>query len=190
MEGYIGEIRMFGGNFAPKNWAFCSGQLLAIASNTALFSILGTTYGGDGKTTFALPDLRSRRAIHTGQGPGLYNHPLGQKGGAETHTLSVLEMPVHNHAVVGTVVIDAPIQCFNDVATVEEPGGTNYYAVNENIERFYNGTPNSIMMPSNVQTTDDIAFGNTGGGVPFDLLAPYTSLYYIICQYGIFPSRN
>src|SRR3982074_103263 len=100
MDGYIGEIRMFAGNFAPRNWATCDGQLLAIAQNTALFSILGTTYGGNGQTTFALPDLRGRGPTHAGQGPGLTNHVLGETGGAENVTLTVGQIPVHNHSLM------------------------------------------------------------------------------------------
>src|SRR3954452_14925268 len=96
-EPFIGEIRMFGGNFAPRGWALCNGQLLSIAQNTALFSLLGTTYGGDGQTTFGLPNLQSRIPLNQGQGPGLSNYDLGQAGGEETHTLITTEMPTHNH---------------------------------------------------------------------------------------------
>lgn len=99
-EGFLGEIKMFGGNFAPRTWAFCEGQLLAIASNQALFSILGTIYGGDGRTTFALPDFRGRVSIHRGSGPGLPSYSQGQKGGTATTTLSVSNLPVHNHTII------------------------------------------------------------------------------------------
>ncbi len=99
MEPFIGMIMLFAGNFAPKGWAFCNGQLLSIAQNSALFSILGTTYGGDGKTTFALPDLRGRAPIHWGQGPGLRNYQLGEHGGAETVSLTAANLPPHTHAL-------------------------------------------------------------------------------------------
>src|SRR5215510_651071 len=102
MEGTIGEIRMFAGNFAPRNWAFCAGQLMSISQNTALFSLLGTTYGGNGQTTFALPDFRGRVAVGTGQGPGLPNITLGEVSGEPTHTLISTEMPSHTHALVGS----------------------------------------------------------------------------------------
>src|ERR687894_2069634 len=99
MEGYIGQIVLFAGNFAPRGWAFCHGQILSIAQNTALFSILGITYGGNGQTTFALPDLRGRTPVGAGQGPGLTNRILGGSAGAETHTLLVSELPAHTHAL-------------------------------------------------------------------------------------------
>jgi microcystin-dependent protein len=98
-EPFIGEIRMFGGTFAPRGWALCDGQLLSISTYTSLFSILGTTYGGDGRTTFALPDLRGRAPIHAGTGPGLSPKTLGQKGGTQTETLSIVQMPSHNHTI-------------------------------------------------------------------------------------------
>ena len=100
LEPFIGEIAMFAGNFAPRGWALCNGQLLPIAQNTALFSLLGTTYGGDGRTTFALPDLRGRVPIHAGNGPGLSSYRLGSKGGSETKTLTTLNMPAHAHGVL------------------------------------------------------------------------------------------
>src|SRR3954467_10025114 len=96
-EPFIGEVRMFGGNFAPRGWAFCNGQLLSISQNTALFSLLGTTYGGNGQTTFALPNLQGRVPMHVGQGPGLTNRTQGEVAGTETHTLNANEMPVHTH---------------------------------------------------------------------------------------------
>jgi microcystin-dependent protein len=107
MEGTIGEIRMFAGNFNPRTWAFCQAQLLPIAQNTALFSILGTTYGGNGQTTFGLPDFRGRVAVGTGQGPGLPNVQLGEMAGTTTVTLLSTNMPAHNHAVTGTVTMQA-----------------------------------------------------------------------------------
>src|SRR5437879_11862971 len=101
----LGSIIMFAGNFAPRGWALCNGQILPIAQNTALFSILGTTYGGNGQTTFALPDLRGRVPVGSGQGPGLSNYDLGQQGGSESETLTVNQMPEHTHAITGEVYI-------------------------------------------------------------------------------------
>lgn len=109
-EGMVGEVRMFAGNFAPRGWAFCEGQLLPISSNSALFSILGTTYGGDGRTTFALPDLRGRAAIGTGQGPGLNNYPHGQKGGSETTSLKFQSQPLPATRTESTSSVQTPYQ--------------------------------------------------------------------------------
>ena len=116
-DPYIGQIIMFGGNFAIRNYALCNGQLLAISSNTALFSILGTIYGGDGRTTFALPDLRGRVATHFGQGPGLSNYNIGQRSGQERVTLNTTEIPAHNHT--GT------LRCVDDDGSLAGPKGNN-----------------------------------------------------------------
>jgi microcystin-dependent protein len=101
-EPFVGEIRMFAGNFAPRGWSFCNGQLMAISQNSALFSLIGTIYGGDGRTTFALPDLRGRVPLHAGEAPGLSHYALGQRGGAEQVALSVEHLPNHNHALMAT----------------------------------------------------------------------------------------
>ncbi len=180
MEGYIGEIRMFAGNFAPRNWAYCQGQLMSIAQNTALFSILGTTYGGDGQVTFGLPDFRGRLAIGIGQGPGLSDYELGQMAGSENITLLLPNLPAHNHIVTGTVTLKAS----SDGVTETDPTGKN-------------------LGPGNTYTTAadlvDMALGNTdvklstapvGGNVPYSHLQPYLAMNYIICTEGIYPSRN
>lgn len=117
METFLGQIIMFGGNFAPRGWAFCNGSLIAINQNQALFSLLGTTYGGDGRTTFALPDLRGRAPIHYGQGPGLSNRTLGEKSGVESNILNVNQLPSHNHLASGAV------KASNVVATDSDPIG-------------------------------------------------------------------
>jgi microcystin-dependent protein len=159
-DPYIGQITLFAGNFAPRGWAFCDGQLLDIASNSALFSILGTTYGGDGRTTFALPDLRGRVAIHPGTGPGLRSYNLGQEGGNETHTLTVGQMPRHKHtlgaatgATTGTIraLQTRLVASFNEI---------------------------------------DFAMGETGNDEDFDLIQPYACVNYIIALVGIFPPRT
>jgi len=174
-EAFIGEIKMFAGNFAPRGWALCDGQLLAIAQNQALFSILGTTYGGDGRTTFALPDLRGRVAIHPGNGPGLSSYNLGQKGGSETTTLTVNNLPPHNHSVS----VSNPVN--DDEATSDDPTG-KYPAVSG--ENMYTETTNAEGAVPNVTVS------NTGGGQSFNKIPPYATVNYIICLQGIFPSRN
>jgi microcystin-dependent protein len=174
-EGFIGEIRMFAGNFAPRNWALCDGQLLPISSNTALFSILGTTYGGDGRTTFALPDLRGRAPIHAGQGPGLSPRYLGQRGGAETVVLTSNQMPSHNHM--------AQINADSTVATSDRPQNT-FPARNAAATPQYGENVNSTL---NITA---ISVGNAGGGQAHPNMQPYVTINYIICLVGIFPSRN
>jgi len=171
-EPFIGTIVMFAGNFAPRGWALCNGQLLSIAQNTALFSILGTTYGGDGVSNFALPDLRGRVPIHPGQGPGLSPYVEGQRGGAESATLTSNQLPAHSH----------PVNCSNTTAS---RGGTtpvgNVLAVTNSAE-IYSATPNAQMSPQMI--------GNTGGNQPVAVVQPYLSVNFIIALQGIFPSRN
>lgn len=177
MDPFLGEIIMFGGNFAPRGWAFCDGQLLPISSNSALFSILGTIYGGDGRTTFALPDMRGRVAIHAGSGPGLTPHNLGSKGGEETHTLTVPEMPSHNHT--------ATMHAENAVGTQQNPK-----------DNMLGATPNGpIYAP--ITAGNDKAMGagsvivaNAGGGQRHNNMQPFLTINYIIALMGAFPSRS
>jgi len=174
MEPFIGMIVGFGGNFAPRGWAFCDGQLLAISSNTALFSILGTTYGGDGRTTFALPDLRGRAMIHPGSGPGLSHYVLGQKGGTEGFTLSVAQMPPHTHNVTLHGETAAPNSSNPNNKML---GLTEIYAdVNPTEDRTF--APESIREQS------------VGGGQQVTHRGPFQAVNYIIALQGIFPSRN
>jgi microcystin-dependent protein len=178
MEGYIAEIRMFAGNFAPRSWAFCQGQILSIAQNTALFSLLGTTYGGNGQTTFALPDLRGRTAVGTGQGPGLSNIDLGQVAGAPSVTLTIVNMPAHTHTLAGTLAMGAQSGAGNSISPTN-----NYPAAGTNL---YSATQDAQMAPLNGTLTAS----NAGGSQPFSIMSPYLGMNYIICLEGIFPSRN
>lgn len=181
MEGTMAEIRMFAGNFAPRNWAFCSSQILAIAQNTALFSLLGTTYGGNGQTTFGLPDFRGRVAVGTGQGPGLSNYTLGQLGGSETTTLTINNMPSHNHPVTGTVTMQAN----NDTAGLtSDPTGRRLAATGN----LYTSQFGDLVNMANDAVS--LATGVNGGSQPFSTTQPYLGMNYIICMFGIFPSRN
>jgi microcystin-dependent protein len=175
MEGYIAEIRLFGGNFAPRSWAFCQGQILSIAQNTALFSLLGTTYGGNGQTTFALPDLRGRVAVGTGQGPGLPVVDLGEQAGAPTVTLIATEMPAHNHTM----------QVHNDITGMAATGAGNF--VNSKTE---SGEAVASSSNSPLATANPATIGITGGSQPHNNMQPYLGLNYIICLEGIYPSRN
>ncbi len=173
MEGTIGEIRMFAGNFAPRAWAFCNGQLLPIAQNTALFSILGTTFGGNGQTTFALPNFQSRVAIGTGQGPGLSSYALGEQAGTESVTLIPGNLPAHSHTIgANTGAATAGSPAGNVMATAQDANrnGLNLYAT----------TSNAAMAATSA----------VGSSIPISIVPPYLAMNYIICMEGIFPSRN
>lgn len=193
MEGYIGEIRMFGGNFAPRTWAFCDGRTINIASNTALFSIVGTVYGGNGTTTFCLPDLRGRTAVGAGTGPGLSPYVLGQKGGVETTAMSLVQMPIHTHVVGGTIATQpVRIPALNDSATSTEPNTTNFPALSEGATIYESSpTPNAFMgnFTTNLAVTNT-AVSSVGNGLPFSIQPPLAVTNYIICMFGIFPSRD
>ncbi|MDN3202503.1 phage tail protein [Algoriphagus sediminis] len=181
MEGTIGEIRLFGGNFPPRNWADCSGQLLPISQNTALFSILGTIYGGDGRTTFALPDLRGRVSIGEGNGPGLADFRLGSRAGAEQVQLNITNLPSHNHTM----------KVSSSAGDSSDPSGRYVAKAQTEVER--GATPVPVDAYGNVANQTPMAansVGNTGGGQPFSVKNPYLGLRYIICLFGIFPSRS
>jgi microcystin-dependent protein len=165
-EPFYGEIVLFAGNFAPRGWAFCNGQLLPISQNTALFSILGTTYGGNGQTTFALPDLRGRAPISAGQGPGLDNYQLGQAAGEETVTLNVNEIPAHAHGQPATNADEGTNRPSNAV-----PARGGVYA---------SASDGTQMAPT----------AAAGGNQPHDNRSPYLTVNYIIALEGIYPSRN
>ena len=172
-DPFIGQIQPFGFNFAPRGWAKCDGQLLAISSNTALFSLLGTIYGGDGRTTFALPDLRGRVGLHAGNGPGLSNRVIGEKSGAETVTLNTQQMPSHNHTV----------GCTNQLGNQGAPEGQVMSAEDTNAADIYHdGAPDKTMNAA--------AISDTGGNQAHNNMQPYQVINYIIALQGTFPSRN
>lgn len=185
MEGTIGEIRMFGGNFAPRNWAFCSGQLMSIAQNSAMFSILGTTFGGDGRTTFGLPDMRGRAAIHAGHGPGLSDYRLGQKGGVEQVTLNITQIPSHNHTINSTLA--AHVGVADDDGNSQDVAG-NVLANSPGEQIYSSATPDGQL--GGVGLSGTVTAGNTGGNLQHENRMPYLAVNYIICMFGIFPSRG
>lgn len=170
-EPFLGEIRMFAGNFAPRGWALCDGQLLAVSQNDALFSLFGTIYGGDGRTTFGLPDLRGRVPIHMGQGPGLSDRRLGSKGGAENVTLVSGELPPHDHAVRVSSAVGT-----DDVPTDE------YLGASPNVRAF---RPQPPTQPMN---TDSVAA--VGGSQPHNNIMPFLCINFIVALVGIYPSRT
>ena len=187
MEGFLGQIIMFGGNFAPRTWAFCDGQLLAISSNSALFSILGTIYGGDGRTTFALPDLRGRVAMHAGRGPGLSDYRLGQRGGFEQVTLNQTQMPFHTHGAAVTTT--ANMLAESRAGNTTDPAG-NMLAAGSNIFRANARADDVAMDPAMLDVNVQVQNQNAGGSQPHENRQPYTVVNYIICLQGTFPSRN
>lgn len=172
MDGVLAEIRMFGGNFAPHSWAYCEGQILSIAQNTALFSLVGTTYGGDGMFNFALPDFRGRVPIGVGQGPGMKFYQLGQIGGMENTSLSTNNLPAHAHTVA--------IGCSSNKANSNSPGG-NYPAVTEENPGYHNLMNNTM----NTATTAVV-----GSSQPFSIMQPYLGINFVICLAGSYPSRS
>jgi microcystin-dependent protein len=171
-EAYIGEVRIFAGNFAPRDWMMCDGSLLPIAQNTALFSILGTTYGGNGQTTFALPQLDARMPMHAGQGVGLSQRFLGEFVGEATIALSPQEMPTHNHTMQASPAVPA----FN--------------AANGHVLAKVSGTTPPYHDPTSLAPAVPAMLQPNGGSQPHNNRQPYLTLSFIICTQGIFPPRN
>lgn len=170
-EAFVGQIKMFAGNFAPRGYAFCDGQLLAISVNQALFALFGITYGGDGRTTFALPDLRGRIPIHQGSGPGLSNRPIGQKSGQENVTVTTNQLPVHTHA----------FQASSDGGNSSKPAG-DVLANGPSIKMFIDDAFDNTLAPTSVTTT--------GGNQQHTNVMPFLCINFIVALTGIFPSRN
>ncbi len=177
-EPFIGQIMYFGGNFCPRGWMRNDGQLLAISQHSALFSILGTTYGGDGRTTFALPDLRGRVAFGPGRGPGLSDHRLGSRSGSETNTLTQLQLPSHSHQAV--------MHAESAPGTTGNPTG-NLLGVNNS-----GANPYAAPVPADevAMSTDSIRVGNTGGSQPVNNMQPFLTVTTCIATVGLFPSRS
>ncbi|MFN0200395.1 MAG: phage tail protein [Bacteroidia bacterium] len=174
MEGYIAQIKLFAPDFAPRNWALCQGQIMNIAQNAALFSLLGTTYGGNGSTTFALPDFRGRTPIGTGN-----SHVLGEMSGTDTMTLTSANLPAHTHTISGTVNTKA-----SSGSTNEAPAGAYWGTGANNYANAKNGTMNAgAVSPS-------LNVANAGNNQPINNAQPSLCMNFIICLYGMFPSRN
>jgi len=173
-DPFVAEIRIFPFNFAPKGWAWCDGQLLPLSQNTALFSLLGTTYGGDGKSNFALPDMQGNAPMHPGQGPGLSLHDLGETGGTETVTLLESEIPVHSHAMKATV----------------ENGTQGTLAPNITLATSIAGSLYQSNTNSNLVTMNPQAISPAGGDQPHNNMMPYLTLYFNIALQGVFPPRT
>ncbi|MGJ8678059.1 MAG: phage tail protein [Akkermansiaceae bacterium] len=197
MTPFIAQIMMFGGNFAPRGWAFCDGQLLAISSNTALFSLIGTYYGGDGRTTFALPDLRGRVPIHPGNGPGLSSYQIGQKGGGESKILTGSNIPSHTHpatsTAVNTVTHDLTMKTSSE-AEERSPDGLVLAATAASI---YGEAGAGLMetgaVAGTITATTEVTTtvgNNPGGNIPIEIIQPFSCVNFIIALQGVFPSRS
>ena len=171
-EPFLAEVRMVGFNFAPRGWAFCDGQILPINQNQSLYSLLGTTYGGDGRTSFALPDLRGRTPIHVGASDGGTHHSQGQKSGEETHTLAVNEMPIHTHS----------LQASTNAATADDPTGQ---VLSKSRERSY-----ANYSPAQAVDMGASSVANVGGGQAHENMQPYLAVNFCMALQGLFPSRN
>lgn len=171
-EPFIAEVRIFAGNFAPRGWAFCNGQLLPISQNTALFSLIGTTYGGDGRTTTALPNLQGRAVMHPGNGPGLTSRRLGETGGVETVTITEAQMASHNHSVQAT----------NSTANSTSPANALFGRSSEGESLYQNPVSSALV--------DGPLTENRGGGQAHNNMQPHLVVNYIIALVGIYPSRE
>lgn len=185
MEPLLGQVMLFAGNFAPRGWAFCDGQLLAISANTALFSILGTTYGGDGRTTFALPDLRGRVPIGEGRGPGLSDRRLGQRGGAEDVVLNVLNLPSHSHLAQTTAELYGQSEAGDE--DLLSPGVVLASGSGTSSE-IYSNEPVNTKMGNSISAVTTVS--NTGGQQAHENMQPFLAINYIIALVGVFPSRS
>lgn len=188
MEPFLGQIQPFGFNFAPRGWAKCDGQLLAISANSALFSLLGTTFGGDGRTTFALPDLRGRSIVHIGTGPGLSTISWGERGGTEQVYITQMNMPSHSHALVNGVANVNVFTTDSSAASPDSDGGANGLGTGTGMPDIFRESP----------TTGDhlggvVISGTTtasGGNIPVQTRNPFLGINVCIAMQGIFPSRS
>jgi microcystin-dependent protein len=177
MEGTLAEIRMFAGNFAPRGWQQCNGQLLAISQWTAVFALVGTIYGGNGQTTFGMPDFRGRLAVGTGNGAGLNSVQLGEASGLNTTTLLSINLPAHNHQANGSINVRAASDgALSTDASNKFMGPGNFYASNDPVSM----APTAVNLPTSI----------SGSSTPISVMQPYTGMNFIICVEGIFPSRD
>tara|TARA_R110000787_G_scaffold76919_4_gene169367 strand:- start:1693 stop:2292 length:600 start_codon:yes stop_codon:yes gene_type:complete len=199
MDPMLASIQIFAGNFAPRGWAYCDGQLLAINQYQALFSLLGTTYGGDGRTSFALPDLRGRAAIGPRRGPGLSNYNLGARSGVESVVLTSLQMPSHFHSTTNTTSADQHVMLSSDTGTavVPAPGDVPSAAIvapslgaGDDVKSFGPLTNENAIQGQQIIANAGITVNPTGGSQSHYNMQPYLAINYIIATVGIFPSRN
>jgi len=188
MEPFIGQIQPFGFNFAPRGWSKCAGQLLAISSNTALFSLLGTTFGGDGRTSFGLPDLRGRSIVHVGSGPGLSTISWGESGGRESITLTQPHMPAHAHSLInGTANVDV-YTTDSSSTSADSDAGANGLGTGTEMPEIFRESPTTGDKLGGVVISGTTS--SAGSNVPFYIKNPFLGIYVCIALQGIFPSRD
>ncbi|MEZ5017096.1 MAG: tail fiber protein [Flavipsychrobacter sp.] len=191
MEGFYGEVRLFAGDFAPRGWAFCEGQLLPISSNQKLYDVIGATWGGNGTTTFALPDTRGRVVIGAGAGATLTKWQAGDVGGEEAVALTVEQMYAHNHVLTGSYNCKVSPPAYSDEGDTDDPRGNTVYALESNGESIYASTSDASMLALNDVSLDlSVDLANTGSGQPHNNMQAYTALQYIICIDGETPSKS
>src|SRR5215467_9954935 len=179
-QPYVGQIIMFGGNFAPNGWMTCQGQLLPISENEVLFQLIGTTYGGDGEETFALPDLQGRVPIHQGQGGGLSNYVIGEKGGVEAVTLTTQQIPQHQHLAVAN----------SAQGTKSVPDATTILSTQNNGNGSNTPSVYGVYDPATAVTLPPTTIQSSGGSQPHENVQPVTAVTYVISLFGVFPSQN
>lgn len=211
MDAFLTTIMGWGPNWAPRNWSLCAGQTMAISQYTAIFSLIGTIYGGDGRTTFMLPDLRGRTPISWGTRPGGKTYVIGNMGGLETHTHIVSELPVHNHAAVvtgngsgpvtGAISASTTVKASSATGTTQDPEG-HYWGTGGLGQNIYGTTTGATMAADAVTVSGTVALdlsgipnptvtiGNTGAAAAFNIMQPYLAISFIFCMAGIFPPRN
>lgn len=196
-DPFISQIMVWPANFAPRNWAYCHGQLLAISTNTALFSLIGTLYGGDGRTTFGLPDLRGRAPIGAGRGPGLSLYQEGQFGGVEFVTLTQLEMPVHSHQAQASSGA-AELEAYDGPANQDSPAANHVLAKAQfssgpsstAVQAYSDQTPDTTLGGVSAGTPGPIVVGNAGGSQSHENRQPFQVINYVISLQGVYPSRS
>ena len=191
MQGSIGEIKIFAGNYAPKSWKFCHGQVLNIADYPAAHAVIGTAYGGDGITTFQLPDMRGRTLVGAGHGAGLSERIFGTTGGAETVTLTSEQLPAHSHGATATVTGTVTPKCLDDTGLNDSPGGQYPAVCSDSTLKLYTNatqTPDATMGSSPIDATASVTVASAGGGQAVVVTNPYIAVHYIICVEAFMPS--
>lgn len=191
-DPFIAEVSIFAGNFAPRGWAFCNGQLLPIAQNTALFSLVGTTYGGDGRSTLGLPDLQGRAVVHAGRGPGLTDRRLGSKGGSATTTLGLQHLPSHRHAISSVSGGITGIQLRASSANGDQHDAANHSEApgGARSRDYQSAAPDVAMHADSITLSAQFTLSTTGGNQSYNNMQPYLGVNHIIALQGLYPSRS